>query len=186
MSLWSIIGLGNPGDEYASTRHNVGFDAIDLLSCHWKIPLDSKGSNFIFGSGNFKEHPVLLVKPMTYMNRSGQAFKRLQREPEVACERSLVILDDFNLPLGTVRIRLKGSHGGHNGLTSILEAADGQDVPRIRIGIGNVERDWEDFVLSPFTKKERTIADDAMDRTVVAVETILTEGFDKAMNLFNR
>lgn len=184
--MWCILGLGNPGTQYQSTRHNVGFDLIDRLSIQWKISVDQRGSNFVFGSGDFRNRPVILVKPMTFMNRSGDAYRRLRREPEITPEKTLVVLDDFNLPLGKMRIRLKGSDGGHNGLHSILEAAGVQDVPRLRIGIGTAGSGWVDFVLEPFTKSEREVIEETLDRATQAVEAILTAGLEIAMNRWNR
>ena len=113
--VWCILGLGNPGEAYRSTRHNVGFDLIDLLSARWNIPVTIQGPSFLFGSGDWKDTPVLLVKPMTFMNRSGVAYSRLLKDPAITREKTLVVLDDFNLPLGKIRIRRKGSDGGHNG-----------------------------------------------------------------------
>lgn len=184
--VWCLIGLGNPGVRYQSTRHNVGFDLIDRLSRQWKIPVDQAGSGFLFGSGDYRDIPVLLAKPMTLMNRSGDTYRRLLREPEIRCEESLIALDDFSLPLGKLRIRLKGSDGGHNGLRSILDAAGTQDVPRLRIGIGEAGADWVDYVLEPFSTKEREIIEESLDRAAQAVETILTAGLENAMNRWNR
>lgn len=184
--MWCIAGLGNPGDRYQSTRHNVGFEVVDLLSAWWKIPIDLKGPNYLFGSGDFGDIPVLLVKPMTYMNRSGQAYKRLLLEPEITPQQTIVILDDFSLPLGKLRIRKKGSDGGHNGLRSMIESAGTDELIRLRIGIDCPNDKWEDFVLEPFTKSERQVIDESIDRAASAVETILLHGVEKAMNEFNR
>jgi len=184
--VWCLVGLGNPGPKYESTRHNVGFQLVDWLSVRWKIPVEQKGSAFLFGMGDFRDTPVLLVKPMTYMNRSGSAFKRLLREPEISCAESLIIYDDVHLPLGKIRIRLKGSDGGHNGLRSILEMAGTEEIPRLRLGIGENSGDLIDYVLSPFTSKEREIMDETLIRAGEAVEAVLTDGLEKAMNQFNR
>ncbi len=182
-----MLGLGNPGTRYQNTRHNVGFEVIDRLSHEWNIPVNQKGPNFYFGSGDFKEIPILLVKPQTYMNRSGATFMRLMREAEISPEETLVIHDDFNIDLGTLRLRRKGSHGGHNGLRSILEAAGTQDIPRLRIGIGDAQRgDRIDYVLSPFRQAERKVLYETVERAVDAIEILLLEGFEKSMNQFNR
>ncbi len=184
--MWCLVGLGNPGVQYEGTRHNIGFELIDWLSSRWKIPVDQKTPLFHFGSGDYREHPVLLVKPMTYMNRSGEAIKRLVKEPEIELERMVVLYDDFNLPLGKIRLRCRGSHGGHNGLRSILESLESEEVPRLRIGIDKDEGDIVDYVLSRFTPKEREVMDEALIRSADAMEAALFEGFEKAMNEFNR
>lgn len=184
--MWCITGLGNPGERYKSTRHNVGFELIDRLSSLWKIPVNKKGQNYIFGSGDFHEIPVLLVKPMTYMNRSGEVVRRLLKEPEITCLETLVLYDDMNLPLGRIRIRPKGSAGGHNGVRSIIDATGTDEIPRLRVGIGSPGDGWIDFVLERFSSKEREIINEAMDRAVSAVESILFDGVEKAMNQWNR
>ncbi len=184
--VWCILGLGNPGERYRATRHNVGFDLIDRLSTRWNIPVTLQGPSFLFGSGDWRNTPVLLVKPMTYMNRSGQAYSRLLKDPDVTREKTLAVLDDFNLPLGKIRIRKKGSDGGHNGLRSILDAAGTEEIARLRLGLGGADEDWVEFVLQPFTDKERDVMEEALDRAAQAVETLLTEGMEKAMNRFNR
>lgn len=185
--LWTLVGLGNPGPPYVDTRHNVGFALIDRLSSRWRIPVDQKGPKMLFGSGDFEDQPILLVKPTTFMNRSGDALRRLFLDPEVAPERCLVIYDEMQLPLGRLRLRPRGSHGGHNGLRSILEVAQTQEVPRMRIGIDAPPEadDWADYVLSPFTPREREIIDDTLITAVDAVETMLREGIETAMNRFN-
>lgn len=158
---------------------------MDRLAVRWKIPVDQAGSHFLFGSGDFHDQPVLLVKPMTYMNRSGDAYRRLLREPEIQCEKTLVVMDDFHLPLGKLRLRAKGSDGGHNGLGSILEAAGTQDMPRLRIGIGDAGVDWVDFVLEPFTPKERDVIDESIDQALSVAETLVLEGIEQAKKLWN-
>lgn len=183
--MWCIIGLGNPGERYRQTRHNVGFDFIDRLSSQWKIPVDQSGPNFLFGSGDYKEIPVLLAKPMTFMNRSGDAYRRLLREPEISCKESLIVFDDFNIPLGKLRLRPKGSSGGHNGLESILQSAGTDEIPRLRVGIGDSGSDWIDYVLEPFSLKEREIIDEALERAVQAAESVLCDGIERAMSRWN-
>lgn len=184
--LWCIFGLGNPGTKYESTPHNVGFELIDRLSQRWNIPVKHSNPLFHYGSGDFGDIPVLLIKPMTYMNRSGAVYKRLMSDPEFDMQRTLILLDDIHLDLGKLRLRKKGSEGGHNGLKHICQVAGSKDIPRLRIGVGGNEQDWIDHVLSPFTKKEREIMDECLDRAEEAVEVLLRDGFEKSMNLFNR
>jgi PTH1 family peptidyl-tRNA hydrolase len=183
--VWSIIGLGNPGRQYEGTRHNVGFDVIDLLSERWRIPVNKKNPIFLFGSGDYQSIPVLLAKPMQYMNRSGETYRRLLREPEVTCDQTIIVLDDLHLPVGKVRIRPQGGNGGHNGLRSVLQAAGTNAVPRLKIGIDGTEKDWEEFVLKPFRRQERELIDEALVVSAEAIELALLEGIETAMNRFN-
>ena len=184
--MWCLIGLGNPGPPYHRTRHNLGFDLVDELSRRWKIPIDQAAPYFHFGSGDFRTIPVLLVKPMTFMNRSGEAYRRLLRQPEITPSETLILHDDLHLPLGKIRLRAQGSAGGHNGVTSILEAAGTEAIFRLRIGIEGPDEEWVDYVLSPFTAREREVIDDALPRAADAVETLLFQGIEPAMNLYNR
>jgi len=185
--IWYLVGLGNPGPKYESTPHNVGFELIDRLSERWNIPIRESNPLFQFGSGDFHDVPVVLVKPMKFMNRSGAAYKRLMADPDFDTKRSLILLDDIHLDLGNLRLRKKGSEGGHNGLGHIIQVAGTKEIPRLRIGVGGGEdQDWIEHVLSPFGKKERELADETLDRAEEAVEVVLLEGFEKAMNLYNR
>ncbi len=159
---------------------------IEILSSRWRIAVNQANPLFQFGSGDFREIPVLLVKPMTYMNRSGQAYKRLLADSSITTDQTLVLYDDLHLPLGKIRIRLKGSDGGHNGLHSIIQAAETNAIPRVRIGIGESDGDWVEFVLRPFPAKEREIIDETLIRAADAVESILLDGYEKSMNSFNR
>ncbi len=184
--VWCLIGLGNPGEKYADTRHNVGFEVIDRLSARWGISVNQSNPLFLFGSGDFREIPVVLVKPMTFMNRSGQAYKRLLADPEMSTERTLIIYDDLHLPFGKIRIRRQGGDGGHNGLHSVLQAAGTDEIPRLRIGIEGSDENWLDYVLTPFSSKEYEIINESYGKAADAVESILMDGYEKSMNLFNR
>lgn len=184
--MWCFVGLGNIGSEYESTPHNVGFELIDRLAIRWKIPVKQRNPLFLFGSGDHRNHSVLLVKPTTYMNRSGEAFRRLLADPDIKLDQTLIFVDDIHLPLGKIRIRQRGSDGGHNGIRSILQAAKTQEVARIRIGVGGNEEDWIEHVLSPFSKRGREVIDETLDRAEDAVEAVMHLGIEKAMNLYNR
>lgn len=170
-----IIGLGNPGEKYANTRHNVGFMVLDRLSKSWK-----SGPNYLYSDINISAQKVRLVKPLTYMNLSGEVFKYLPHDDII------VVYDDLNLPLGRIRIRKDGSAGGHNGIKSIISYI-GQNFPRIRIGIGPKpkEVDAADYVLSDFSSEEFEKLRKVIDLTLQAIETIVSEGIDKAMNKYN-
>lgn len=184
--MWLLVGLGNPGPQYDKTRHNVGFDLIDRLSEQWKIPVDQKGPAFLFGTGDFSDCPVALVKPLTFMNRSGAAVARLLREEEFEPAQTLIVYDEVQLPLGRIRLRKRGSHGGHNGLRSVIASVGSEEIPRLRIGIGEPRGDMVDYVLSRFSSQERETIDDALIDAVAAVETLVREGAETAMNRFNR
>ncbi|MEX1062676.1 MAG: aminoacyl-tRNA hydrolase [Balneolaceae bacterium] len=185
MSL--IAGLGNPGRKYAGTRHNIGFELIDRVADVLSITLGPGNGLFQLGKGQFKGNPVQLIKPVTYMNRSGPAVKKavdLFRPPLDHC---LICYDDINLEPGIIRLRPKGSAGGHNGLADIIHSLQTDQIPRLRIGIGNnFDRGRQsNYVLSPFTPEERTIMDDTIDRAAEAVLTFIRTGINKAMNSYN-
>ncbi|SHN54512.1 peptidyl-tRNA hydrolase [Fervidobacterium gondwanense DSM 13020] len=170
-----IIGLGNPGEKYENTRHNVGFMVLDKLSKSWK-----RGPNYLYSDINIFGEKVRLVKPTTYMNLSGEVFKYLPHDDII------VVYDDLDLPLGRIRIRKNGSAGGHNGIKSIISFI-GQDFPRIRIGIGPKPQDVDaaDYVLSNFSQEEFEKLEKVMELTIEAIKSIISEGIDKAMNKYN-
>jgi len=182
-----ITGLGNPGTEYAGTRHNIGFELIDRVADVLSITLGSGNGPFLVGEGQFKGSSVQLIKPITFMNRSGPALKQALNRFHTPLNYCLICYDDINLEPGKIRIRPRGSHGGHNGLASIVEALQTTDIPRLRIGIGNnfARGRQSDYVLSPFTAQEQKIMDDTLGRATEAVLTFIREGVDQAMNRFN-
>lgn len=179
---WLIVGLGNPGPEYKNTRHNVGFDVIDKVAAKNRIKLDKGRNRALVGRGRIGDHEVMLVKPLTWMNNSGQAVGPLSRSAGVKPDHILVITDDLDLKLGQVKLKLKGSAGGHNGHKSII-AAIGQDYPRIKIGIDKVSKfETIDHVLSKFDPDEREIIDSAIDVAVEASELAVKQGINAALN----
>ncbi|MHB1455683.1 MAG: aminoacyl-tRNA hydrolase [Armatimonadota bacterium] len=180
-----IIGLGNPGTEYRDTRHNIGFMAVDLIARKHHIQVKTRRNNAHIGEGLIAEQKVILAKPMTFMNLSGQAVSALMRKYRLTPQDILIIYDDVALPLGRIRIRPDGSAGGHNGIKSIIGSLGAQDFPRIRIGIGSPNRDMIDHVLSRFHKTEIETVREAVDRASEAVEVIFTDGLETAMNRFN-
>lgn len=180
-----VVGLGNPGRRYRGTRHNVGHEVIERLARRWGIRLHEEEEALV-GSGPVAGHVVLLGQPLTYMNESGRAVASLVRRYGLRPQEVLVIYDDVDLPLGTIRIRPRGSAGGHRGMSSVLSALGTQDVPRLRIGIGRPQGDAAAYVLSRFSPEERPIVDEAIERAADAVEVILQEGVEAAMNRFNR
>ena len=181
-----ILGLGNPGREYEGTRHNVGFEAIDELSTRHGITVRKRDFRSVIGEGLINGQKVILARPMTYMNLSGEAVGAIARMFKIEPKDIWIILDDVALPLGRIRLRLKGSPGGHNGLKSIQAHLHTNEYPRIRIGVGApVSTDLVDHVLSRFNPEEREVISEAIDRAADAVEEALECGFERAMNLFN-
>ena len=188
-----IVGLGNPGREYAATRHNVGWWLIDHLADVWHFDGWKKDRDFVSSTGIVAGQRVRLVKPQTYMNLSGQALKNYVRRPFWSPAKDLlVVVDEVQLPVGRTRIRARGSAGGHNGLKSVEQALGTQQYPRLRIGVGPSEerkgiyKDLAQFVLSPFARDERQDILALMPQLREMVETWLKDGVEKAMNLHNR
>jgi len=180
-----IVGLGNPGLKYAGTRHNVGFDVIDYLAAGpGCTPFREKFEAFV---AELKEgdETVLLIKPLTFMNLSGRAVRAVLDFYKLPVEQLLVVCDDFNLPLGKLRIRTKGSHGGQNGLRNIQEQLGTDAYARLRIGVGEPGHDAVDHVLSKFKPGERKAVDDAIATTAQAALVWIRQGVEVAMNRFN-
>ena len=181
-----IAGLGNPGQEYSQTRHNVGFMLIDALAERLGITIWQEKFSAQVGEGRIGSEKVLLVKPLTYMNNSGEAIGPLLRWYKLESEDLIVAHDDMDIPAGTMRLRRKGGSGGHNGIKSILEQVD-EEFARVRIGIGRPEPGWTvvNHVLAIFPAEDREKIDAAIEELLPAVECIVTEGIDLAMNRFN-
>ncbi len=184
--MWLVVGLGNPGGEYAGTRHNVGYEVVDILAERHHIPVRKRTLRSVLGDGTIEGQRVMLARPMTYMNLSGEAVGAITRMYRIPPEQVIVVVDDINLPLGALRLRLKGSSGGHNGLDSIEHHLHTRDYPRIRIGVGGARPGgMVDHVLGRFRREEREAIADALQRAADAVETVLWDGFEKAMNVYN-
>jgi PTH1 family peptidyl-tRNA hydrolase len=184
---WMIVGLGNPGPEYRGTRHNVGFEVIDMLSEKYRIKLDRSKHRAKFGLGMLGETPVVVVKPLTYMNLSGEAVAPLARDYSLKPERILVVADDLDLPLGKNRLRAQGSSGGHNGHKSLIHSLGTQEYPRLKIGIGSVDRSQTiDHVLGAFTGDERGEAVDALKKAVQGVERVILGDWSQALEFVNK
>ena len=183
---WIVVGLGNPGGEYRGTRHNLGFDVIDILSERNRIQIDRSKHKARYGMGEIAGHPVLLVKPMTYVNLSGQAVAAFAREHGLKPDRVLVVADDLDLSVGRVRLKPKGSAGGHNGHKSLIASLGSQEYPRIKIGIGSVDRSVTiDHVLGPIAAEEREPIRSALTLAADGVERIVEQGLEAGMNLVN-
>ena len=195
-----ILGLGNPGDEYAQHRHNIGAQCVNLLAKRYGLTLSKTWGNARVAEGRVAERPVVLARSRTFMNQSGLAAAVLLRRTGAPLDRLMVVCDDLDLPLGSTRLRPRGSPGGHNGLASIVEHLGSDEFPRIRIGIGHpyseeeraarsreqYERDVVRWVLSPFTPDEAPLAQKARERAAEALLCWLQEGIGAAMNRYNQ
>ena len=181
-----IVGLGNPGAEYAGTRHNVGFEVIDLLAKRHSIQVAKRNFKAVYGDGAIGGERVILVRPMTYMNLSGEAVAAIARFYKVETEDIVIILDEISLAPGKLRLRFKGSAGGHNGLASVISHLGTDEVSRIRIGVGPARLGrMTSHVLSKFAKEELEIMTISYSRCADAIECVLKEGFVMAMTKFN-
>lgn len=183
-----IIGLGNPGSKYKNTRHNVGFQTIDELAELFKIELKRTGHTSLFDIGRVGRKKILLAKPLTYMNRSGQAVSSFLRYYQIPPEKLLVIYDDADLELGRLRLRESGSAGGHLGMESIINSLGSKDFPRLRIGIKGEKRrgGLSGYVLKKFKGAEEAVIIQVRKEATRAAESFLLEGITKAMNKYNK
>lgn len=187
--MFIIAGLGNPTLQYEGTRHNVGFHVIDVLADKYNISVDGRKNRAYIGNGMICKRKVLLAKPQTYMNLSGESIRGLldyyKADPE---DELLVIYDDVSLDVGQIRVRKKGSAGGHNGIKNIISNLGTEVFLRIKVGVGEKPKDYDlaNYVLGHFSKAERELMEESYVRAVRAVETILEEGVEPAMNLYNR
>ena len=182
-----IIGLGNPGKPYEHTRHNIGFDVIDELANKWNAPLNQSKFNGMYTVVHRPEGTVILLKPLTYMNLSGECVRPLMDYFDIDVEDVIVIYDDLDLETGKLRLRQKGSAGGHNGIKSLIQHLGTQEFNRIRVGINRPPAGMKvaDYVLAKFTKEEDPIVEKAVEKTVSAVESALSNNFLNVMSEFN-
>lgn len=187
--MYIIAGLGNPTAQYQGTRHNVGFDVIDKLADRYNISVEGRKSRAFVGKGIIEGQKVLLVKPQTFMNLSGESIRGLvdyyKIDPEIEL---LVIYDDISLDVGQLRIRKKGSAGGHNGIKNIIAHLDSQVFARIKVGVGEKPKGYDlaDYVLGHFSKAEREKMEEGYDKAIDAIKLFLQDEMDQAMNLYNR
>lgn len=184
--MYIIVGLGNPGKQYEQTRHNMGFLTIDQLAEKHSISVTKLKNKALVGEGYFGTKKVMLVKPQTYMNLSGQAVREIMNYYKEDIENLIVIYDDIDLEPGKLRIRAKGSAGTHNGMRSIIYELQDDGFPRIRLGIGkNPMIPLDKFVLGGFTKEEKPLLEEAVTKAVQAIECYVAEGINAAMNAYN-
>ena len=187
--MFIIAGLGNPDEKYQGTRHNVGFDVVDRLAEKYQIAVDTKKHRALIGKGVIEGQKVLLVKPQTYMNLSGESIRSLVEYYKIDPEEELIVIyDDISLEPGQLRIRPKGSAGGHNGIKNIIANLGTDRFMRVKVGVGEKPKNWDlaDYVLSPFTKDERPLVNLAIEHAAKAIEQMLNGDVDAAMNEYNR
>jgi PTH1 family peptidyl-tRNA hydrolase len=185
--MYVIVGLGNPGKKYDATRHNVGFETIDMLAKRNNIEVKRLKHKALCGEGNIGGRKVMLVKPQTFMNLSGQSLLDIVQFYKIDPQNIIVIYDDIDIEVGSLRIREKGSAGSHNGMKSIIYQLQTDQFPRIRIGVGKPQfGDLADYVLGRFPKEEIPTMIETIERAALASETIVTDGISLAMNRYNR
>ena len=184
-----IVGLGNPGIEYQFTPHNIGFLAVDRLAEQCGVMIENRHCKALTARSRIGKEEILLAKPETYMNLSGMSVLELVRKYEVEPEKDLIVIyDELDLPLGMIRVRARGSSAGHNGMQSIINALQTEEIARIRIGVApdDPRKGGAKYILAPFRKSQLTAVDEALDVTAQAVKVIIDEGIATAMNRFNR
>lgn len=183
--MYLIVGLGNIGKEYEKTRHNVGFDTLDKISDKYNILINRTKFKGTVGEGSIGGEKVILLKPSTYMNLSGESVIEAIKFYKIPLENMIIIYDDISLEIGRLRVRAEGSAGGHNGIKSIIASANSQQFPRIRVGIGQPNVDLVSYVLGKFQKSERQVLEIAIDAASSAVEEIINSGITETMNKYN-
>lgn len=186
--MYVIVGLGNPGKEYENTRHNVGFRVVDAIAEHYGIGVTEKKHKALIGKGAIEGRKVILVKPQTYMNLSGESVREVIDYYKVdEADELIVIFDDISLDVGKLRIRKKGSAGGHNGIKSIIAYLGHDTFQRIKMGVGDKPKGYDlaDYVLGRFSAEDHCLMKESMERAVDAVTLMIKDGPDKAMNRYN-
>lgn len=181
-----IVGLGNPGKKYEHTRHNMGFDTVDLFAELAKIDIDKEAFKGLVGRGKVFDEDIYLLKPQTFMNLSGESVREIVNYFKIDINDVIIIYDDMALEPGKIRLRASGSSGGHKGMQNIIDQLGTEEIKRIRIGIGESTDDTIDYVLSKPLKEERPLIDEAIKNAVEALKEILKSNFEKAMTNFNR
>ncbi|HLA37919.1 MAG TPA: aminoacyl-tRNA hydrolase [Candidatus Brocadiales bacterium] len=181
-----VVGLGNPGPKYGRTRHNMGFMVVDRLAERLGVKVEGKRFHALVGEKVIDGETLLLVKPLTYVNESGRTVRELQKNYSCPVDSIMVICDDLNLPLGKLRIRRRGSSGGHNGLESVMSCLESKDFPRLRVGIGHpLHGEAREYVLSPFLKEEKEELEGALERANEALLDWISGGVEECMKRFN-
>jgi PTH1 family peptidyl-tRNA hydrolase len=186
--VWVVVGLGNPGKQYEGTRHNVGFRVVDRLAMRWGVRVGRRAHAALLGEARPHDRRVLLVKPQTFMNASGETLASLRRFYDFAPGELAVVYDDVDLALGRVRVRLGGGAGGHRGVLSLLDRLDGGTFLRVKVGVGRPPMGiaTADYVLAAPTADEQKVLAQGIDRAADAIELVITEGVAQAMNRINQ
>ena len=187
--MYLVVGLGNPGKQYEATRHNMGFDVIDKLVEEYNVPQSGVKFNAMYGKGRIEGQPVILMKPLSYMNLSGGPVRDMANYFKIDPETEMIVIyDDIDLEPGQLRIRKKGSAGGHNGIKHIIQQLGTQTFVRIKVGVGAKPKGWDlaDHVLGRFSTEDRKLVDEAIAKAAKAVDIIISQGTDAAMNEYNR
>ena len=182
----TIVGLGNVGQEYDGTRHNIGFEVVDMIAKTISSPFNAGGGPYVVAEGSYQGRKIVLIKPTNFMNRSGTAVRKALNKYHTDKQKCLIVYDDFNLPVGTTRMKAWGSDGGHNGIADINEKI-GREYPRLRVGIGNnfLRGRQVDYVLAPFEKNEMEEVEASIKKAHDAALAFITMGIERAMNFFN-
>lgn len=182
-----IIGLGNPEPEYSNTRHNMGFDVINELSKECDIKVSKSKFDAFYGMGEIKGKKVILIKPQTYMNLSGDSVIKFKKFYKISNKNIIVIYDDIDLKLGDIRLKAKGGPGTHNGMKSVVQNLNTEEFPRVRVGIGSpkIKEDIINYVIGQIPKREREVLDESIKKASKSIIEILESGIDVAMNKFN-
>jgi PTH1 family peptidyl-tRNA hydrolase len=186
--MYIIAGLGNPGEKYDNTRHNAGFLTIDALASKYNIDVREKAHKALIGKGVIEGQKVILAKPQTYMNVSGESIRALVDYYKIVQEELIIIFDDISLEPGQLRIRKQGSAGGHNGIKDIIRQLGTEKFLRIKVGVGAKPKGWDlaDHVLGRFSTEDRKLVDEAIEKAAKAVDIMISQGVDAAMNEYNR
>ena len=187
--MYLIVGLGNPDRKFENTKHNMGFDAVTELTDRYRIPSSGISMKGMYGKGIIKGQKVILLKPLTYMNLSGDAVSAYVHYYKIDPEKELIVIyDDTDLSIGQIRVRKSGKSGTHNGMKDVVAKLGTEKFTRIRVGIGSRPSymDLVDYVMSPFSKEERVLVDEALKKAADAAEMILSDGVEAAMNTFNK
>lgn len=183
--MFIIVGLGNIGEKYENTRHNIGFDSVDYIADKYNIDINRKKFKGVYGEGFIEGEKVILIKPSTFMNLSGECVREILDFYKLTNEDIIVLYDDISLDVGKIRIREKGSAGGHNGIKNIISHLGTDKFSRIKIGVGQPKGDLINHVLGSFSKEEREVLEESLDVTKLAVDEIIKSDISSAMNKYN-
>ena len=183
--MYIIVGLGNPGSKYENTRHNMGFKAIDAMASEFGIDVNRAKFKGLIGEGRIGSEKVILLKPQTYMNLSGQSVREIMNFYKIPEENLIVIYDDFDLPIGSIRVRKSGGPGPHNGMKSVIQELGSRKFPRVRVGIGSSDGSTIQFVIGKVGKDEQQILNEAAEAAASAAADIIRIGIENAMNIHN-